>query len=244
MTARTSWRGRRSISQLFDGSCSKKTRSGTSTSFDQRDREAVRDQSCDGSCPARRPRHKNAFLQASWNKRGEGVFTFHVLMQCSVPTLVQWEQIAIDAHRSMIGWEDMYNLSPTAGSQLGIKHSDRARQRMSANLRGKPGRHTTPHTEETKRKISEAVRQGMASLEVRRKMSQAKMGKARPPFTAETLAKMSEAQKRVSANARKTHCVRGHPLPTERRRDGRRANCSPCMKLRTKEFLQRRQASS
>jgi group I intron endonuclease len=133
-------------------------------------------------------RHKNRFLQNAWAKHGEQAFVFSVLFLCSVESLIQEEQKAID-HYAADG--RIYNLSPVAGSRLGAKVSEQGRKNISAAQRGQPGRHCTPHTEETKAKLRARV----VSDETRAKMAAAKLGKKRPAFTEETRRRMSEAQK-------------------------------------------------
>src|SRR5882762_822406 len=59
-------------------------------------------------------RHGNAHLQSSWNKYGESAFTFTPILYCDPEFLIKWEQIAIDGHKSLLGWDNMYNLRPAA----------------------------------------------------------------------------------------------------------------------------------
>lgn len=90
--------------------------------------------------------HHSATLQRSWVKYGKEAFKFTVLE--SVPNtkvLLQREQFWIDSEQCIgrLG----YNMSPTAGSPLGVKHTESARKNMSAAHKGKV------LTEEHKRKI-------------------------------------------------------------------------------------------
>ena len=59
--------------------------------------------------------HKNAHLQSAWNKYGAASFDFQVLEYCEEADLITLEQIWIDK----FDFNMLYNLCPTAGSQLG-----------------------------------------------------------------------------------------------------------------------------
>ena len=76
-------------------------------------------------------RHFNVHLQRAWNKYGEQSFVFGPLFYCARPTLVELEQLAIDA------LVPEYNIAPVAGSQLGYKHTAEARKKMSAVGKGR-----------------------------------------------------------------------------------------------------------
>lgn len=93
-------------------------------------------------------KHHSKFLQRAFIKHGAASFAFRVLLYCSKENLLEYEQRAID------GYKPDYNSVQKAGSQLGFKHSDESRRKMSAS-RG-PSSHMLGkrHTEETKAKIS------------------------------------------------------------------------------------------
>lgn len=62
-------------------------------------------------------RHKNRHLQNAWAKYGEAVFEFRILeIVGETGKLVEREQAHLD-----LGYD--YNISPTAGSPLGVKHT-------------------------------------------------------------------------------------------------------------------------
>ena len=169
--------------------------------------------------------HLNAFrkgcnsrrLQRAWNKYGEGAFEFKPLLYCDKSNLLFYEQRAIDALNG-----NGYNLNPTAGSSLGMKHTEESRKKMSKANKGRfPSEETKrklsrankgrlgtfkgrTHTEETKRKISEAAKgrpnpfKGRThTKESRRKMSKAAKGRI---CSDETTRKLTEKMKqKVSA---------------------------------------------
>ena len=115
---------------------------GSSIDLERRRREHER-QLLDG-------RHHNKFLQRCWSKHGAGAFAFETILYCSPEMCLFYEQRAMD------GLRPEYNAAPVAGSQLGYKHTEESRQKMSESrpkdfspMTGKA------HTEETKRRISD-----------------------------------------------------------------------------------------
>lgn len=132
-------------------------------------------------------KHHNVKLQRAWDKYGEGAFVFKVLER--VPEradLLKREQAWIDGLDAVAKG---FNLTPTAGSILGLKFTDESRQRMSLAATGKP-------------KSPEHVANVAASLKGRKmtpeqcqKMRDAQIGKKRKPHSAETKARMSAAAK-------------------------------------------------
>ena len=157
--------------------------------------------------------HDNTHLQAAWKKYGEANFCFRILEQVvESRDLFGIEQYYID-------WLDAcdpefgYNKSPTAGSRLGMKHSDATRAKMSAACKGKPRPKMSPEararlsvarkgrpgsrkgwhmSEEHKARISATHKGVPKSEEQRRKLSLAKKGK---PFSEEHKAHMADAQR-------------------------------------------------
>lgn len=110
--------------------------------------------------PARRRQHFSALsngqhcnrkLQSAWDKYGAAAFVFTVILHCAREYLIQWEQIAIDGHASVYGWKRMYNLAPTAGTQLGYKFTPEAMVKMNA-------RPVRRWTDEQKAKVSASLK--------------------------------------------------------------------------------------
>lgn len=78
----------------------------------------------------RRGSHHSQKLQRAWDKHGEDMFEFAVLECVKDPaTLVEREQVWIDKLNAHKGG---YNVSPTAGSVLGVKHNEAMREKMRA----------------------------------------------------------------------------------------------------------------
>ena len=127
--------------------------------------------------------HGNAHLQNAWNKHGADSFTFETILLCDKSMTLYYEQVCLD------GLEPVYNMLPTAGSNLGMKFNDAARANMSKAHMGKPsGRLGCTLTEEHKRKLSLAGLGHTNNLghkhsdAVREKMSLAQKGELSPNF--------------------------------------------------------------
>lgn len=117
---------------------------GSASSFNKRFREHRR-QLSEG-------RHHSRYLQRAWNLYGEGAFTFQPILYCSRSDLIWFEQRAMD------GMKPEYNIAPVAGSQLGYRHTEETRRKMSAARRRNPSspRKGMRHTDESKLKISQS----------------------------------------------------------------------------------------
>lgn len=112
--------------------------------------------------------HANAHLQRAFNKHGESAFTFKIIERVDdVSLLIAREQFWIDSESVS---KALYNLSPAAGSQLGIKRSDETKARMSESLKGKR------ITEEQRKRLSAAKLGSKHTPETRAKMSQQRLG--------------------------------------------------------------------
>lgn len=70
-------------------------------------------------------RHDNGKLQRAWNKYGQEVFSFEILLFCDPDRLIFYEQAAIDSLKPY------YNICRKAGSTFGRKMSVSARKKMS-----------------------------------------------------------------------------------------------------------------
>jgi group I intron endonuclease len=169
-------------------------------------------------------KHHSVYLQRAWNKYGADCFEFSVIELCFPFFLIAREQSWINK----INPE--YNISPTAGSSLGVKLSEETRSKLSAAHKGKTSHNLgkkmsldqraklsvahkgkIPHnlgkkaSEETRSKISKAGLGRKASPETRAKLSAAQKGRKDSP---ETRAKKSLARslfwaKRKEKNAKK-----------------------------------------
>lgn len=181
--------------------------------------------------------HSNIILQNAWKKYGAGGFIFIVIERCPIDILLEREQHHIDIKAD-------YNICPTAGNTLGMKHTPEARAkiveakkhlspetyaRMSAAHKGKQVGDKNPnfgrkHTPEALAKI------GAASLgrvtfsgkkhteETKKKISARKIG---VKLSDETRAKMSASHMGVKhspeAAAKTAAALKGRKFSDEHR---------------------------
>lgn len=75
--------------------------------------------------------HRNRYLQRAWDKHGGDVFEFRVIRYTEPHEALEYEQAMIDFYKAADP-KHGYNLSPTAGSPRGVKHSNQARLNNSA----------------------------------------------------------------------------------------------------------------
>lgn len=136
--------------------------------------------------------HHSRFLQREWVKRGAEMFEFKKLAVCSKPDLLMYEQAFLD------GMRPEYNSAPTAGSQLGYRHTAAAKLKMSAsrpkNFSPMTGK---SHSEESRAKISQS-RKG-------------KCGGKRPPGWIESLSRAQSGRpKSAEHRAKISAALMGH----------------------------------
>lgn len=81
-----------------------------------------------------RRNHYNKHLQRSYNKYGKENFKFEIIMHCSKEHLIFFEQKHIDKYDFE---KELYNIYPTAGSSLGVKHSNETKEKWSIAKKGK-----------------------------------------------------------------------------------------------------------
>lgn len=137
----------------------------------------------------RRDNHCNPHLQAAWHKYGRGAFSLYILERVeSEGDLISREQHHIDRAFEA---GNTYNLAHYANkppSRKGKTLSVEVCQRISVAQKGRVpwnvGRKVGPHSEETRRKISKALKGKQNALgrhcteETRHKISEANKGKA------------------------------------------------------------------
>lgn len=151
-----------------------------------------------------RKANANAKLQMAWNKYGADAFVFDVVeVVVDKRDLICREQHWIDALRSAA--PDLYNISPTAGSSLGVKHSAETRAARSKSLKGRKVSLETRAkiaastkarmTEEVRARIRAATTGVIFSDERRAKIAAARKVQERRPLSDEVKAKISAAHK-------------------------------------------------
>jgi group I intron endonuclease len=73
--------------------------------------------------------HHNRYLQNAWAKYGEDAFSFSLLVQCEKDLVLFYEQLLID------GLRPQFNVAQTAGSAIGVKHTNEVRKANSERAR-------------------------------------------------------------------------------------------------------------
>ena len=103
--------------------------------------------------------HDNTKFHRAWNKYGEDQFIFSIIEFCSERSLIIREQYYLDG---WLGAQDpsqfrikAFNLTPTAGSQLGFRHSAETKRLLSQQRQGSKhpnyGKNTTEQAKEKMR---------------------------------------------------------------------------------------------
>jgi len=156
-------------------------------------------------------RHHSLYLQRAWDKYDEKSFNLEIIEECEAEDLIDREQHYIDT------LHPQYNISPTAGSPAGTKWTPERRVKQSGKNNcnyGKTGEkhwnYGKPVSDETRHKISEAVKGLKNSDEHNQKIRETLKGKRHSEerkaneskahigyrHSEETKRKMSEARKR------------------------------------------------
>lgn len=184
-------------------------------------------------------KHHSRSLQNFVNKYGVNCLVFDLLEVTEAVLAVVCEQRWINHFASSVP-ENGFNIAPTAGSCLGMKHTPETRAKVSAALRGRPVSDRTIaalrernknriYSDEQRQKLSEVAKTRGAKPETRIKLSEAakrQMQEGRSVnFVAstknkspETRARMSEAQKgRVLTEERREVLRKGNAKSNSRR---------------------------
>lgn len=158
-------------------------------------------------------KHHSRFMQRCFDKHGESAFRFEVLLYCSRDNLLMYEQALID------GLKPEYNSTPTAGSQLGYRHSDETRAKLKAARARNPSspRKGMAHTEESRKKISESRKGkggGPMSDDRKVKIGAAHKGKVIPQEMRDRISKALTGLKQSAATIEKRSAkLRGRKMP-------------------------------
>jgi len=79
----------------------------------------------------RKNKHKNIFVQNSWNKYGEDAFIFEV-----IEVVDRKENLIIREQHWIDELQPTFNFAKIAGSPLGVKHTEESRKNMSSAHKG------------------------------------------------------------------------------------------------------------
>lgn len=148
--------------------------------------------------------HHSRHLQRAWSKYGEEAFKFEVLMVCEKADLLMYEQRAIDVLKPE------FNMSPTAGSTLGMKHT--AEQRKANSERCK-ARCNTPEEKarmsaQMVKRFSTAESRADHAAKIRVRLAATPKEVLQAKYTPEVKKKLSEATK----SRAQTYNIRGELL--------------------------------
>lgn len=122
--------------------------------------------------------HHSARLQRAWNKYGEDVFEFGILTECHRDELINNEQAMLDLIRPYVA-RIGYNNMPTAGSQLGLRHSEATREKMRLAKLGKKGPYRSEEWRNNIRLAHLGKKRGPRSAESSEKAAMKNRGKKR-----------------------------------------------------------------
>lgn len=185
---------------------------GSAVSISRRWREHRRD--LEAGC------HHSIALQRAWLRYGEHKFEFRVIEVCAAEMLISREQAAFD------GLRPEYNICKIAGSSFGIRHTDKARKKMSEVQRlrwedqpiearqAQASHLSDPEMQKRAALARIGVKYRPRSEDHCRKISAAKAGKPNPKLVGrevseETRQKLRDANlgKRHTINARLARCT-------------------------------------
>ena len=180
----------------------------------------------------RTSKHVNRKLQSAYKKYGPDAFLLIVLETVplpsdNVPTEDKWI-------KRLRAYEEGYNLTPTAGSSLGVKHSPETCEKMAAAHRGrkrspetrekmaaaKRGRKPSPETRS--KRWQQPTEAGSAHPRREKRWQQPNRGKKRSPETREKIGSSQPRQETLTRDARKDggSQPRQETLTRDARKDG------------------------
>lgn len=141
--------------------------------------------------------HHSQHLQRAWDLHGEDAFCFEVIEFVETLKLIEREQHWIDVLHAY--GKSGYNVSPKAGSSLGIKRSDETRQRISQAKKGfvpwNAGQKTGPQPPELVKRRIDPLRGVSRPDEVKGKISGAHIASGHKP-NVNAIEKSAEVRRR------------------------------------------------
>lgn len=207
-------------------------------------------------------RHRNQKLQHAYDKYGKDMFVFSVVESVeNIADLLAREQYWID---SLDAVEVGYNISPIAGSRLGVKMTEESCARMRVSATGKiispehraslskamtGYKHTPEHNENCRiartglkiPKISEALRGRKRSAETIERQRASLTGRKQPgDEIARRTASMTGLKRTDEARENMSNAQKGHIVSDEARAKLRAANIG---KKQSQETIEKRKKS-
>jgi len=193
--------------------------------------------------------HKNKHFQYAYNKYGKEKFNFEIILYCSKENLLFYEQKVIDSYNLK---KELYNISPTAGSNLGVKFTQEHKNKISLSNKGKKrseeciekmsnslkGRTISP---ESVKKTADKLRGRKRPIDVRKKISEALTGKK---LSKSHIAKISETHrgKKLSIEHRNkiSQALTGRKLSEKNKRNIGISNTKKITDVQIEEMLKLR----
>jgi group I intron endonuclease len=148
--------------------------------------------------------HDSPYLQSAWSKYGESAFVFEIIEPVLfVEDLVTREQYWIDQLHAADKHYG-FNMSPTAGSTIGIKRTDETRARLSAakraefsepNARARLAKQSRDYWSKPESREKNRIKKQKDAVnpEIRAKMSAAQRANAAKPGVRERLSRQARA---------------------------------------------------
>jgi len=122
----------------------------------------------------RNNRHKNEYLQWSWNKHGEENFEFLIIKQCIFEELNYEERFWINEYKTF-GYNGKFGYNLDSGGGEGKEICDETRQKMSLLNKGdKNPRFGIPVLDVTRQRMSNSQKGKVRSEESRENLSKSK----------------------------------------------------------------------
>ena len=155
--------------------------------------------------------HSNQKLQRAWNKYGEESFSLEIVKRIIgyKNQMLWWEQHFINEMNAV---KEGYNISPTAGSNLGIKFSEAARKRLSDSHKGQKA---------WNKGIKGVVKHGPCSEKTKQRISKANKGKKRTKEFCDFISKLQMGRKTSEKTKKKMSLAHKKRVRTPEERERR-----------------------
>lgn len=138
-------------------------------------------------------RHDNSRMQRSFEKYGEGAFSFAPVLMCERSMLTEYEQAVLDHHIATFGERSVVNvMRQCVRSHLGVKRTDETRRKMSAAQTG------LKKSAQALENMSKAMTGKRRTPDECRKISEAHKATPRHPNSLAALAAGQKGEKRLA----------------------------------------------
>ena len=142
-------------------------------------------------------RHPNVYLQRSYNLYGLEAFIFEIIEECTPEQLIEREQFYLDI---VFNFGNTFNIVVKAKNRLGTKHTEETKRKISEAKKGKGGRKLSV---EHKQKLREVNLGKKHSEERRRKNSEGQKGRKLSEETRQKMSIVAKGRKRSQESIQK-----------------------------------------